>query len=220
MEAHGILVYDGAVILHSRSLGISITHPIALNFGESTMTTKQRTLDDFRGPSPCSIAWSDMTGNERVRHCGVCHENVVNLSAFSRAEAEQVLANPTVKCVHILRRDDETPIFLEQPSLKTRIARLFSWVSAGLLLALGTGCSEMVRSPEKSPASEGANSRDPSQVKFEQAKEHLEKAETSFKHVIVANERIMEKLFPEPFIGKKYIPDGQQTLNKMHRKRK
>lgn len=107
------------------------------------MTKKLRALNDLCGPSPCSLEWNDLIGNDRIRHCSVCAENVVNLSALTRAEAERLLADPKTGCVHLLRREDETPIFVDRPLFKFQIARLFSWVS--ILLSFGSGCSNMAQ---------------------------------------------------------------------------
>jgi len=45
-------------------------------------------LEQVEIASPCSAAWSDMEGDDRVRFCRQCQQNVYNLSAMSRSEAE------------------------------------------------------------------------------------------------------------------------------------
>jgi len=48
-------------------------------------------LDQVRIASPCSARWEDMTGDDRSRFCQHCQKHVFNLSAMSRAEAEQLV---------------------------------------------------------------------------------------------------------------------------------
>jgi hypothetical protein len=61
-------------------------------------------------PSPCTASWDQMTGNDRVRHCGDCNKNVFNLSAMREAEAAALLAasGDGELCVRFYRRQDGT----------------------------------------------------------------------------------------------------------------
>jgi hypothetical protein len=61
-------------------------------------------LAKLRIASPCQEPWSGMAGDDRVRHCGRCDRQVVNLSAMTRGEAEASLA--AGPCVRFLRRAD------------------------------------------------------------------------------------------------------------------
>ena len=42
-------------------------------------------------PIPCEVPWDGMPGDEQVRHCGQCKQNVYNVAAFTRAEAMRLL---------------------------------------------------------------------------------------------------------------------------------
>ncbi len=71
-------------------------------------------LEQLRVASPCPSKWEDMIGDERVRFCGSCAKNVYDLSAMSRAEAEDFVArhSPSERagkegvCVTFRRRAD------------------------------------------------------------------------------------------------------------------
>lgn len=115
------------------------------------MTTKSRTLDDFRGPSPCALHWEDLAGDDKIRYCSICSENVVNLSALTKAEAIRALENPKTGCVHVFREQDETPIFLKHPSANWRTLRFVSWVWTSLMLTFGIGCSNTTQTPSNLP---------------------------------------------------------------------
>jgi hypothetical protein len=66
-------------------------------------------LEQIEVASPCSAAWSDMEGDDRVRFCRQCHQNVYNLSAMSRSEAETLVQGMEgVPCVRLYRRADGT----------------------------------------------------------------------------------------------------------------
>ena len=65
-------------------------------------------LDLVEIPIPCEVPWDGMPGDEQVRHCGQCKQNVYNVSAFTRAEATQLLRQRA--CLRIYRRPDNTVI--------------------------------------------------------------------------------------------------------------
>jgi|SRR6185436_16737486 len=65
-------------------------------------------LDLVEIPIPCEVPWDSMPGDEQVRHCGQCRQNVYNVSAFTRAEAMKLLR--TRACLRIYRRPDSTVI--------------------------------------------------------------------------------------------------------------
>ena len=65
-------------------------------------------LDLVEIPIPCEVPWDGMPGDEQVRHCGQCKQNVYNVAAFTRAEAMQLLRSRA--CLRIYRRPDSTVI--------------------------------------------------------------------------------------------------------------
>jgi len=81
-------------------------------------------LDRVRIAAPCPARWEEMTGDDRVRHCGLCRLNVYNLSGMSRGEAEALLsrhfeADGASKgervCAQVFRRADGTVMTTECP---------------------------------------------------------------------------------------------------------
>jgi hypothetical protein len=65
-------------------------------------------LDLVEIPIPCDVPWDAMPGDEQVRHCGQCKQNVYNVSSFTRAEAMRLLQGRV--CLRIYRRPDNTVI--------------------------------------------------------------------------------------------------------------
>jgi hypothetical protein len=65
-------------------------------------------LDLVEIPIPCEVPWSSMPGDEQVRHCGQCKQNVYNVAALTRAEAMRLLQARA--CLRIYRRPDNTVI--------------------------------------------------------------------------------------------------------------
>ena len=65
-------------------------------------------LDLVEIPIPCEVPWDGMPGDEQVRHCGQCKQNVYNVAAFTRVEAMQLLRQRA--CLRIYRRPDNTVI--------------------------------------------------------------------------------------------------------------
>ncbi len=59
--------------------------------------------------SPCTVAWDEMTGSDRVRFCSRCHLNVYNLSEMAEGEAEELVHRTEGRlCVRFYRRADGT----------------------------------------------------------------------------------------------------------------
>lgn len=67
-------------------------------------------LDQIRVASPCPAKWEEMVGNDRKRFCLSCDKHVFNLSALSREDAEQFLAENAggEVCVRYYQRADGT----------------------------------------------------------------------------------------------------------------
>ena len=94
-------------------------------------------LDNVRVAAPCPANWDSMYGNERVRFCGECRLNVYNLSAMSRAEAEQLIGQAEGRlCVRYYRRRDGSIITQNCPvglrALKRRISRIATAIGSVL----------------------------------------------------------------------------------------
>lgn len=69
------------------------------------------TLDEIEIASPCTVPWNDMRGDDRVRFCGQCRQNVYNVEALGREEARRLVREREGRmCVRILRRDDGTVV--------------------------------------------------------------------------------------------------------------
>jgi hypothetical protein len=69
-------------------------------------------LDNLQVASPCPARWSQMAGDDRVRHCGVCRRHVYNLSSMTRDEAEALILEQEGRlCVRYFQRDDGTILF-------------------------------------------------------------------------------------------------------------
>lgn len=95
-------------------------------------------LDNIRVATPCRADWSQMTGDERTRHCGSCDKNVYNLSNLTRDEAEALIIEKEGKlCVRYYRRHDGT-ILLKDCSIGIGARRKRRVIAAGAMALLGT----------------------------------------------------------------------------------
>jgi len=64
-------------------------------------------LGRIRIAAPCNAEWKWMYGNDRVRFCGQCSQNVFNLSAMTTGEAEDLIRQTEgTLCVRFYRRRD------------------------------------------------------------------------------------------------------------------
>jgi hypothetical protein len=97
-------------------------------------------LARIRVATPCQADWSQMTGDERVRHCAHCKKDVFNLSELSREQAERLIIEKNGDlCARYFQRTDGT-ILLADCSVGIKQKRKTSVLaaSAAMLLA-GTG---------------------------------------------------------------------------------
>ena len=98
---------------------------------------------DIRGfkvqiAAPCTVEWASMAGTERVRFCGLCREQVYELSGLTRDEVLALLqAKPDV-CVTFFQREDGTVLTADCPvgERLARGARRVLWVMRGISLGL------------------------------------------------------------------------------------
>ena len=74
-----------------------------------SLTTIQ--LEIIQIANPCTASWDKMHGDERVRFCEECKLHVYDLSAMSRREATELVAQHEGRlCVQMYRRADGTVI--------------------------------------------------------------------------------------------------------------
>ncbi|MEQ1823651.1 MAG: hypothetical protein ABL949_14175 [Fimbriimonadaceae bacterium] len=95
-------------------------------------------LDNIRIAKPCSEAWSEMTGDDRVRHCEKCKLNVFNLAEMTSQEARELIQNREGRtCVRLYQRADGKILTKDCPrgleTFRFGIARALT-VAAGLAL--------------------------------------------------------------------------------------
>ena len=77
----------------------------------STNTGVDFELDAIDVESPCQVPWEQMPGDNRVRFCGRCRQNVYNIEALPRAEAVRLIgAREGRLCVRFHRRRDGTVV--------------------------------------------------------------------------------------------------------------
>jgi hypothetical protein len=70
-------------------------------------------LDRLTVRTPCTEPWAKMVGDDRVRHCRTCDQQVYNLAAMTTAEVEALIAqvdDGARVCGQLLRRHDGTII--------------------------------------------------------------------------------------------------------------
>jgi len=102
------------------------------------------TLDLVEIPIPCEVPWDGMPGDEQVRHCGQCKQNVYNVAAFTRVEAMQLLRQRA--CLRIYRRPDNT-IITSDCRARLRAARkrgLLVFAGALLVVLWAQICAQFV----------------------------------------------------------------------------
>lgn len=69
-------------------------------------------LDAIEVASPCTVPWSGMAGDERVRFCGECRKHVYDVAEMTADEARALITKHEAKsvCVRLTRRADGTVV--------------------------------------------------------------------------------------------------------------
>ena len=100
-------------------------------------------LDEIKISAPCLESWEAMEGDERVRRCNGCKQNVYNLSGMTQSEAEDLLqTHEGGLCVRLYQRNDGSIITKNCPTgvraLRERAVKKWVAISyAVAALALG-----------------------------------------------------------------------------------
>jgi hypothetical protein len=99
-------------------------------------------LANLRGAAPCPANWSEMAGDERVRHCALCQLNVYNFAELTRPEVERLLTQSEGRvCGRLYRRADGTVITRDCPTglqaLRQRSMKAASALFAAVLSLVG-----------------------------------------------------------------------------------
>lgn len=103
-------------------------------------------LDNLRVAAPCTADWNQMTGDDRVRHCGDCKMDVYNLSGMTRDEAEALLVERNGDlCVRYYQRHDGT-ILTADCTIGSKRRRRRRWIAAGAAGLLGVGAGAALAS--------------------------------------------------------------------------
>lgn len=89
-------------------------------------------LDQLRIASPCRASWGEMTGDDGVRFCRICEQNVYNISALTADQAESLMRETEGNvCLRLYRRRDGTVMTSDCPPGAARAA----WSRRRMLIA-------------------------------------------------------------------------------------
>lgn len=101
---------------------------------------KARAPLHLRIASPCSVSWDSMNGDERVRMCAECKQNVYDLSALTEVEASELLASKGEggACVRFYRRRDGRVMTADCPVGKRRARRRLAVAALGAAAVTAT----------------------------------------------------------------------------------
>src|SRR5579863_4233476 len=85
-------------------------------------------LDTVTIPTPCTVPWDEMRGDERTRFCTKCSKHVNDISEMTNAEALHLL-NVTSEsvCVRLYRRPDGRVVTSDCP--RTLRERAWKWIN-------------------------------------------------------------------------------------------
>lgn len=94
--------------------------------------------------TPCTAQWSEMEGDERVRHCKQCDKNVYNFAELTRDEIDAVIVKTEGRlCGRLYLRADGTVLTKDcTRDVRVRPSRLQVALGAGALaLAITAGAA-------------------------------------------------------------------------------
>lgn len=84
--------------------------------------------------TPCTALWSEMQGDDRVRHCNQCNKNVYNFAELTRDEIDAVIMKTEGRlCGRLFLRADGTVVTKDCARGQIRPSRLQIAVAGGAL---------------------------------------------------------------------------------------
>src|ERR1700753_2507303 len=115
---------------------------------DSSSEQKSVHLSNLRVASPCPTEWSNMVGDERVRHCSECNLNVYNLSAMTEQQVQSFLTAKRSQriCGRFYRRADGTVLTQDCPWSFRVMARKVSRIGTTVLTAILSTSFAMAKS--------------------------------------------------------------------------
>lgn len=95
-------------------------------------------LDHLRIASSCPANWEQMSGDERVRSCDLCHLQVYNIARLTRSEVAALISSTEGRiCARLYRRADGTIITKDCPvglrAVRRRVAAIAGAVFASIV---------------------------------------------------------------------------------------
>lgn len=95
-------------------------------------------LDRVEIATPCEVPWDSLVGDDRVRHCGRCRQNVYNVEAMPRTEALRLIERGEGRlCWRLFRRPDGTVVTSDCWSRLKAARRRGTWAFLAVLVVAG-----------------------------------------------------------------------------------
>ncbi len=111
--------------------------------------TRDELLSKLKIDLPCTADWSQMKGDDKVRHCSACGEDVYNVARMNEAELQKLFATEGRVCARLYRRRDGTVVtgdcswvWAEARKKAEKVVdgwSLAGWVSVGAVLVVTVG---------------------------------------------------------------------------------
>ena len=110
-------------------------------------------LPNVRIAAPCPASWDAMIGDRRVRACTHCKQNVFNLSAMTRADAEELIRDKQGNlCAQYYQRADGTILLADCEVGISQRRTQKRWTAGAALLLAGTAAVAMWPTPPRATA--------------------------------------------------------------------
>lgn len=95
-------------------------------------------LNSVQIARPCPASWEQMAGNDRIRHCSICTQNVYDLSAMTADEVREFLTTPDEHvCIRLYRRPDGTVMTRDcSIGILSQIRTFVSWAAVAVVSML------------------------------------------------------------------------------------
>src|SRR4029079_2809418 len=95
-------------------------------------------LDRVEIETPCEIPWDSLRGDDRIRHCGHCRQNVYNIEAMGRREALALIEQREQRvCLRVFRRPDGTVVTADCWARLRDARRKGVWAFVAMLFIVG-----------------------------------------------------------------------------------
>jgi len=119
-------------------LPVRLLQTAIAGFKRPRAKTSQELINNVQIATPCMVGWDTMSGDDKVRFCGMCEKNVYDISALTADAAVELIREKKGNvCIQLYRRNDGTVLTEDCPRGLKRLRQAMAKKVACAAAAVG-----------------------------------------------------------------------------------